>query len=744
MENQSGKIQSFVIKNLDGKGFFSKTFGTKPSAEREKLYGKIYGFIIIESQDSNVSDFIDFLINELKERYAEQQRIGADAFGDFNIETGFENALQKTNISVAQYLQKERLAIDLKKIHIFACAAKERMQYFTIVGDINSYMLHLKKKDDYSIITVYEETGINEEEINPLKLFSQTLSGKVEKSDYLVFCSSNVLDYFSLEKLKKNITQNSAPDMQKILKTVLSSVKIPKHFVVSIVMPSIYIIHKKNIPENIPLMDYSIPPERDSMRKLEYAEKNTQKLLHPSVAMNFSKLKKIIKRNTNLLISNIQNIIASRRKNIHAKFEGKPVDFKERFKKSALTVQAFISKAFNNKIFSYLKKILRIFLNFIGFFIKKFLSLPLKSKLIIIIIIILSAFLFQNIIVKSIVNRKKESLDAYQATIIEVQKIKQQAEEILIYKDEETARIKLIDAKTKLAGVEQKYFSDIKYQTLKTTIEEKLAELQHSSNVNDPIQIGNWKNLDESAMIAPILIYNNSIAYSQNENNKFIYKLNIDTHIPSSVFSPLKNVGNFRYGTVLGNEIFFINDRQTLYIYNTMDDSLKPMPISLKYGSSIESIKTFNNKVYILDASNNQILKFTKRLNGFVNPEDWIRDPMVDVKDGIDIAIDGDIYVLKKSGEIIKISLGKLNEFKIKTIDPPLKNPKKILTKDSMKYIYILDAGNNRIVAIDKDGYIGQQYSSPLFNDLKDFIIMEKNQKIYVLNGSIVYGIAIK
>ncbi|KKQ56863.1 MAG: hypothetical protein US74_C0010G0024 [Parcubacteria group bacterium GW2011_GWA2_38_13] len=744
MENQSGKIHSFVIKNLDGKGFFSKTFSTKPSVEREKLFGKIYGFILIESQDFNVPDFMDFIINELKERYAEQQRINADSFGDFNVEAGFENALQKTNISIAQYLQKERLEIDLKKIHIFACATKERMQYFTIVGDINAYILHYKKRDDYSIITVYEETRSYEDDINPLKLFSQTLSGKVEKADYLVFCSSNVLDYFSLEKLKKNITQNNPSELQKIFKFVLSSIKIPKHFVVSMVLPTTSIIHKKILPQNIPLMDFSIPAERDSMRKLEYAQKSTQKLLHPSVAMNFSKIINITKRYGNSLISNMQNVIASRPKNIQEKFEGKSTAIKERFKKSAQSVQGVLINAFGKNIISSLKKTMRLLFNFLSFFIKKFLKLPTKSKLIIIIIIILSAFLFQNIVIKSVVNHGKVSLATYEATIIEVQKMKQQAEEILIYKDEETARIKLIDAKTRLAGVEEKYFSDIKYKTLKTTIEEKLAELQHSSSLDDPVQIGNWKNLDESATISPLLVYNNSIAYSQNENNKFIYKLNIDTHIPSSVYSPLKNVGNFHYGTVLGNEILFINDRQTLYIYNTLDDSLKPMPISLKYGSSIESIKTFNNKIYLLDASNNQILKFTKRLNGFVNPEDWIRDPMVDVKDGIDMAIDGDIYVLKKTGDIIKISLGKLSEFNVKPLDPLLANPKKILTKDSMKYIYILDAGNNRIVAIDKEGYIGQQYSSPLFNDLKDFIILEKDQKIYVLNGSIVYGIAIK
>jgi DNA-binding beta-propeller fold protein YncE len=220
--------------------------------------------------------------------------------------------------------------------------------------------------------------------------------------------------------------------------------------------------------------------------------------------------------------------------------------------------------------------------------------------------------------------------------------------------------------------------------------------------------------------------------------------LNVETHVPSSIFPPLKNVGNFGLAVNLGNEILFMNDRQTLYAYSVINDSLKPVPITMKYGSIIKSMKTYNNKLYLLDVYNNQILKFTKRLNGFISPEEWVHDPMVDIKDGIDIAIDGDIYVLKNSGEIIKISLGKLANFAVKTIDPPLSNPKKIQTRDNMKFIYILDAGNKRIVAIDKEGYIAKQYSSPLFNDLKDFVVLERDKKIYVLNGSIVYGIAMK
>src|SRR3989344_417944 len=748
MENASSKILSFIIKSTDNDIFSSKSFGTKPSPEREKTFGKIFGFILIESPDEKIKNFIDYIVEEIKIHYSESQKTEMDAFGSFNIERSFETTLQKTNLSIARYLQIERISLDLNKIHALVGVLRERSLFFTALGSINAYLLHYKLRNEYAMVNIYEEEYSRENEINPLKLFTQTISGKVEKQDYCFFCTSNVMDYFSLEKIKNIVTQNNSQDVQRQCKTVLSSIALPKHFLISLIMPAALTQPKKILPESVPIQDYARAAERDSMRRLDHAQRATQKLLNPSVSMHIAKFNKSFRKIWPSLIAQARFILHSRkqkmfqRKDENKKIEQPVIEEPRRPNRGIIFFQNIASSKILKSFFTILNKILYPILMALKNILKKFFALSMRSKFIVIGITVLSVFLFYNIIVKSIINQQTESLAFFEKTIGEVEDMKRNAEEILIYKDEETARVKLLDAKNKLLKIEPKYQKDERYQLLKTAVEQKLSELQHSLSVNEPTQIGNWKNLDKDAVIAPILAFNNSVVYSQNTNNKFIYKLNVETRIPSSVFSPLKNVGNFQLGATWGNEIYFVNDRQTLYVYNMTDDSLTPMPIALKYGSSFNSIKIFNNKVYILDADNNQILKFTKRLNGFIDPEEWVRDPLGDIKTGIAMAIAGDIYVLEKSGNIIKISLGKLNEFKLKTIDPALSGPTKIQTRDTMKYIYILDSGNKRVVAVDKDGYIYQQYSSPLFDDLKDFVVLEKEKKIYVLNGSIIYGIA--
>lgn len=749
MDTNGGKIQSFIIKILDGEGFYSKIFSTKSSFERDKKFGRIFGFILIEATNIKTHDFIDYIINEIKEHYSECQRKAIDANGSFDLEKSFEAILQKTNISIARYLQEVKIFLDLKKIHILIGVIQDRLVHFTILGGANSYLIHRRQKNEYSIMNIYDEPYAHENELNPLKLFTQTLTGRVERLDYLVFLTSNVLDYLSVEKIKNTINQNNPQNIQKQFIFMLSQIRLPKHFLFSIIMPATLQTYKKSNEHFLPI-DVSRAQERDSMKKLDHAEQTTQKLLHPTLAMNIAKLSKTIKKKSIGLFPLIQRFMGQKNQKKHEKIEVQKnheaifATTKNLIVKIKCIFHAMAKNRIVEKASSQTLRVMRFCLRVIILFVKKFFSLPLKTKLIIIAIAIISFILIDNIIIKTMINRQKESYNTYQTIIEEVQKMKQQADEILIYKNEETARLKLIEAKNTLAKVGDQFKNDMKYKTLKTAIEEKLAGLQHSQSIYEPIQIGNWKNLDQGASLSSLLVYYNSAVYSQNTNNKFIYKLNAETHIPSSVYSPLKNVGDFQIGSALGNEIFFINDRQTLYAYNMLNDSLKPVPISLKFGSFIQSMKTFNNKLYLLDTANNQILKFTKRLNGFVNPEEWIRDPLVDIKDALDMAIDGDIYVLKKTGIIIKISLGKLQEFYVKTIDPPLNNPKKIQTKDTMKNIYILDSGNNRIVVIDKEGFIAQQYSSPLFNDLKDFAVLEKDKKIYVLNGTIVYGIAMK
>ena len=74
-------------------------------------------------------------------------------------------------------------------------------------------------------------------------------------------------------------------------------------------------------------------------------------------------------------------------------------------------------------------------------------------------------------------------------------------------------------------------------------------------------------------------------------------------------------------------------------------------------------------------------------------------------------------------------------------VEPPLTQPAKITVSPEQNYFYVLEPLNKRLVVFDKTGKFINQYTGDKFDNLKDFQIDEKNKKIYLLNGAIVYSV---
>ena len=141
-----------------------------------------------------------------------------------------------------------------------------------------------------------------------------------------------------------------------------------------------------------------------------------------------------------------------------------------------------------------------------------------------------------------------------------------------------------------------------------------------------------------------------------------------------------------------------------------------------------------NQRVYMVDKAKNQVVNFAV-LN------DQLGRALVsanlknnDGKNARDLAIDGSLYILTAEA-IKKYHSGSPDEFSPAFLTP-LNDPKKISTKTDFSNIYILDAGNRRIVVLSKKGSVIMTLTSPDFTDLKDFEVDEKNKTIFILNGS--------
>ncbi len=162
------------------------------------------------------------------------------------------------------------------------------------------------------------------------------------------------------------------------------------------------------------------------------------------------------------------------------------------------------------------------------------------------------------------------------------------------------------------------------------------------------------------------------------------------------------------------------------------DDWQKAGGLSLYFGN-----------IYVLDKEQNQILKFVQTDSGF-SKTDYFSSTAPDLAKAISMTIDSSIYILHSDGTVAKYNKGSAESFSITGLDKSLSNPTAIFTSLNDEDVYILDNGNSRIVVLDKSGNYKNQYQAGIIKSAKDFEVLEKDKKIYVLSGGKVYQIDLK
>lgn len=159
-----------------------------------------------------------------------------------------------------------------------------------------------------------------------------------------------------------------------------------------------------------------------------------------------------------------------------------------------------------------------------------------------------------------------------------------------------------------------------------------------------------------------------------------------------------------------------------------------------KWGK-ILSLKSFGGNLYLLDTVNSQVWKYQGTDFGFGEIGPYLRAGGVDFSRVTDWAIDGLVWILSKSGNLVKLSGGYPEDFSVSGLDDPLQNPVGLFVTDETKNVYILD--QNRVVILDKNGVYQAQYLLTK-NDFNLILADEVVKKIFLFSGSKVYSFDLK
>lgn len=163
------------------------------------------------------------------------------------------------------------------------------------------------------------------------------------------------------------------------------------------------------------------------------------------------------------------------------------------------------------------------------------------------------------------------------------------------------------------------------------------------------------------------------------------------------------------------------------------------VPESHRWGS-IQAINGFAGGLYLLDTKLKGVFYYPPTKNGYESEPYTILDARAkaDLSKAVDIALDGNLYVLEGSGAVKRFNReGRPFDFAAELPDGPIQGPKALFASANTRSLYALDAAGERVLQFSPEGKLQRQFkaggSEVSFRDLRDLFVDEVARKLYLL-----------
>ncbi len=153
---------------------------------------------------------------------------------------------------------------------------------------------------------------------------------------------------------------------------------------------------------------------------------------------------------------------------------------------------------------------------------------------------------------------------------------------------------------------------------------------------------------------------------------------------------------------------------------------------------------SYDGNLYIVDGEGDQVWRYRPDENGYGGqPEAYFAaGTTVDLVGVQSVAIDGNIWLLFADGRLLKFFGGEQRPFDLQGMPGPLATPTALAVQQEGDQLYILDAGNGRIVEITKDGQFLRQFrvrDDDFLRQAKDIYLDEAARKFYIVTPNQLY-----
>lgn len=748
------EIHEFFVEGSEQERSHVLLHITEPGTPEERAKGYFFALAEINNGSIEQIEHLQQMIDDLESGYYETE--------DQEEKNAFEVTLEYINRRGHHILQYKNSVISC-----LVGVLRGHDLFFAFHGSPQA-LLFYKEKNEYQIMDALAD----QDDAVHGQLFSSLLQGSINDGDFFYVSTPQVNDYFAADRVQKILTgrstRQSASHIQKVLKELNNAFSfggILLHYPDRNELTGM--VHKiKNGVESGSVA---------SLDKLIGQERSTEEILSPPLLgmlkkkfHNFQEQRALQKKKAKLL-----NTQAQRRKEIEAK---KPETVETNFrpreeKKKSESVISLILISLGKAIvavliaiFNFFKKaipllgrglvaliilitnrngqrqeIIRQFKNYLQAKKEELDNLPLISKILLFGTIILGLIFIGSILTFKIRTNIQAKNLAYNNQVQAILDKKTAADASLIYEDENKALILLQEAKKIISELPKGSSKEKdKIAELNASIESTLMKLRKMETVKTEL-IADLQTVNQNAQAEKIaMIDNYLVAFGKNDGN--IYRVNLNSkQVEQKIHVSAANLSSASTPKEQDMIVFTSGDKN-IAVYNKDNATFSAKEISYPNDNvKIACLFMYNRRLYVLDSANNQIYKHFPTLTGFDKGSAWLQDSAIDVRDAVSLAIDGDLFILKNSGEILKLANGQKSDWLITGLDPILEKPVDIWTYNNVTNIYILEPANRRVVVLNKEGKLLVQYTATEWQNPTGMVINEAGKTGYILDQNKIY-----
>ncbi len=399
------------------------------------------------------------------------------------------------------------------------------------------------------------------------------------------------------------------------------------------------------------------------------------------------------------------------------------------------------------KIQNLFKKIQTIALKIPNFFkkikdlIKKiytWLKKQNRKKVIIALLAILACIIISTTIGLWLKQDKQKKLTAIQT---QIELIKQ-----------ETSQIDQLVLQQPLLAREKAQTSLIALQNLKKENNQpssaKLIDAAIAQLENQIAQIAGENSLDRlsiaydlgSFLGTKIALANDNI-FVLESNNQEILKINADR---SQEKIALANTSKLQDFTISDNKLFILSNGLQMLDLLAKERGFSTIKQTGESDREANQLESFGPYLYLINKNKRNIYRYYYHNDQLSEPIGWLID-----KQGLsfeqinDLAVDGDLWLTTKSGQIMKFSKGSQVDFQIKGLGSLPNSPLTLSTNEQIDRLAVLEKQNKRLLILTKDGQLINEIKSNELSGVSSITFNSNGQKIYALSGSIIYEITL-